>query len=510
MADGESQSTTAQGSAGGWEVLAPVLGALATGVGLLAFVALFGGAVLWDRANQVGLPGAEVVAVMPRNSLLATGSYFLAGALLLALVGVVGLWVTDTLLCRRSERIGEDTVEAAIREVGQEEASGAADADARASHPSTPLIDARNALAHAVNLQDVKRRQEGSARAALEEARQIEASQAEINQKEEALRGNEEIVRLSEREVQEAEDALISQIKRDNRGTTAGESTREKLKLGRSREAVRKAAKTVARAVSEVEQAGTEEQNALKAFRQEASKPTPDVSAVGAKTAAWEKSKAVLGEKKQKVDQAKESLTGELVRSKDRQWLIVRSVVLGGLLVLGEYLLVLYTQPTFDTRRFLYLLLVSLFTSVLAVLVYQATQKFVWFGVAAFLAIATFQGFATHFAISSAPKIEPAAALVTGLAPIKGVFVAQTNDRVYLGYPLGNSSSLIALRRDLVTGLAVGRLTLNGPDATKLADTLAQILCSQVPASATARTAKKPAESPKCPKQMPAQANSTR
>jgi hypothetical protein len=42
---------------GGWETLAPILGAIATGLGALAFVVMFGGAVLWDRADQAGLPG---------------------------------------------------------------------------------------------------------------------------------------------------------------------------------------------------------------------------------------------------------------------------------------------------------------------------------------------------------------------------------------------------------------------------------------------------------------------
>jgi hypothetical protein len=141
--------------------------------------------------------------------------------------------------------------------------------------------------------------------------------------------------------------------------------------------------------------------------------------------------------------------------------------------------------------------------------VYQATQKFVWFGVAAFLAIAIFQGYATHVAIGSDPRVEPVAALVGGLAPIKGVFVAQTADRIYIGYPIGKSASLVALRRDRVSGLAVGRLVRNGPAATKLANRLAATLCAQVPAASAAATGKTPATgktaatavpAPKCPR----------
>jgi hypothetical protein len=75
-----------------------------TGVGLLAFVALFGGAILWDRANQIGLPGTEAVALMPRSALLATGAHFLLGALVLSVIAVTALWLIDTLL-RTPEQI---------------------------------------------------------------------------------------------------------------------------------------------------------------------------------------------------------------------------------------------------------------------------------------------------------------------------------------------------------------------------------------------------------------------
>jgi hypothetical protein len=120
MADEKAQPSTPRPLTGAWDVLGPILGAIATGIGVLAFVALFGGAVLWDRADQVGLPAAEVVALMPHNSLLATGSYFLGGAVLLALVGVVVLWVVDTLLLRQGQQISEEAADAAISEVAAE------------------------------------------------------------------------------------------------------------------------------------------------------------------------------------------------------------------------------------------------------------------------------------------------------------------------------------------------------------------------------------------------------
>jgi hypothetical protein len=279
---------------------------------------------------------------------------------------------------------------------------------------------------------------------------------------------------------------------------------RESLKYGHSPDSVRRAAKAVALAVAEQKQARAAEQNALDALRRETSSPTPDAAAIRAKSEAWEKSEAVLEEKQEKVRQAREALTKELVASKDRQWLAIRSFALGLVLVFGEYWLIWGTQPAaYDRDKYVYLLLVSLGTSLLAVLVYQATQKFVWFGVAAFLAIAIFQGFATHVAITSTPKVEPVAALVGGLPPIKGVFVAQTSDRIYLGYPIGKSASLLALRRDRVSGLAIGRLVRNGHAARELVDKLAATLCSQVPSASAATKGKSAAtaeQAPKCPK----------
>jgi hypothetical protein len=125
--------------------------------------------------------------------------------------------------------------------------------------------------------------------------------------------------------------------------------------------------------------------------------------------------------------------------------------------------------------------------------VYHATQRFFWFAVAAFLGVATVQGVATHYEITSEPMVEPAAVLIGRLPRITGVFVSQTDDRVYLGVSrdgvVGSSAALVALPRNRVTGLAVGKLTkvsdgkgasMTFP-ATERADELWEILCSYVP-----------------------------
>jgi hypothetical protein len=90
---------------GGIEALVPLVAAIVTGAGTLAFVAFFGGAILWDRIHTAGLPATEAVSLMPRSALLSTGAEFLAVALVLALAAVGVLAVTDWQLRRRKERL---------------------------------------------------------------------------------------------------------------------------------------------------------------------------------------------------------------------------------------------------------------------------------------------------------------------------------------------------------------------------------------------------------------------
>lgn len=92
--------TTSRDSA--WSAMVPVITAVGTGVGLLGFVAFFGGASLWTQADSAHLPASEVVALVPRAVLLSTGAHFLTSAILLALFSVALLWISDEQLRRRS------------------------------------------------------------------------------------------------------------------------------------------------------------------------------------------------------------------------------------------------------------------------------------------------------------------------------------------------------------------------------------------------------------------------
>jgi hypothetical protein len=80
--EGEDQS-------GNRDLVLKVLGAVGAGIGIIGFVTLFGGAILWVRANEAGLPANEVVAVVPRAVLVTTGASFLVPAVLLALLVVL-------------------------------------------------------------------------------------------------------------------------------------------------------------------------------------------------------------------------------------------------------------------------------------------------------------------------------------------------------------------------------------------------------------------------------------
>jgi hypothetical protein len=75
-----------------------VLAAVGTGIGVLGFVAAFGGAVLYIRADAAQLPATEAVAVIPREALVATGAALLVPALLLAVLSVLVLFVADVVV----------------------------------------------------------------------------------------------------------------------------------------------------------------------------------------------------------------------------------------------------------------------------------------------------------------------------------------------------------------------------------------------------------------------------
>jgi hypothetical protein len=104
--------------------------------------------------------------------------------------------------------------------------------------------------------------------------------------------------------------------------------------------------------------------------------------------------------------------------------------------------------------------IVALVATAISLVIYVATEKFVWFGVVAFLTVGIYIGFATYYSTTGNPKVEPAAAVRTGRPPVLGIFVADTASNLYLGtFPKqGAPSRLIVVPRTQVTDLAIGPL----------------------------------------------------
>jgi hypothetical protein len=71
-----------------WANVAPVLAAIATGIGVLGFVTFVGGAVQYGRFRAAGLSAEDAVAVVPTQSLVVIGAAALVPAVAVALVFV--------------------------------------------------------------------------------------------------------------------------------------------------------------------------------------------------------------------------------------------------------------------------------------------------------------------------------------------------------------------------------------------------------------------------------------
>src|SRR5436190_16643082 len=69
-----------------WRVLLEIVGASA---GIAAFVTFTGGALLWLRFDQLGLPADRAVSLLPRTILLTVGAHALLVPALLGVVAVV-------------------------------------------------------------------------------------------------------------------------------------------------------------------------------------------------------------------------------------------------------------------------------------------------------------------------------------------------------------------------------------------------------------------------------------
>ncbi len=82
--------------------LVTVVGAAASGIGLLGFVTFAGGATLWVRFKEMGLPPARAVSLIPKSELIATGAERLTPALAVAgIIVLVLIWYDRHLTAAR-------------------------------------------------------------------------------------------------------------------------------------------------------------------------------------------------------------------------------------------------------------------------------------------------------------------------------------------------------------------------------------------------------------------------
>jgi hypothetical protein len=118
--------------------------------------------------------------------------------------------------------------------------------------------------------------------------------------------------------------------------------------------------------------------------------------------------------------------------------------------------------------------------AIVSLITYVATDRFLWFGVVAFVTVGIYIGSATYFSTTKNPKVEPAAALRAGRPPVVGIYIADTASNLYLGSFANEERTprLLVIPRTQVTDLAVGPL-VNPGAAPKRAAELALDRCEQ-------------------------------
>jgi hypothetical protein len=85
-----------------WEHIAPILGAIAGGIGVLGLVTFVGGAIQYARFDAAGLPAEDALTVLPTANLVVVGANTLAPAVAFALFALIVLFVVRTGLYARA------------------------------------------------------------------------------------------------------------------------------------------------------------------------------------------------------------------------------------------------------------------------------------------------------------------------------------------------------------------------------------------------------------------------
>jgi hypothetical protein len=127
-------------------------------------------------------------------------------------------------------------------------------------------------------------------------------------------------------------------------------------------------------------------------------------------------------------------------------------------------------------------------------------KGFWWFAVAAIISVLVAAAVVDWMRTKTSPEAQPAAVLVEGKRGVIGLYVAQTDDYLFLGRPRRKSRGVVlAIPKEKVSALAIGQPQSVANDRRKMlalvqARTLARRLCFQ-----NVRSAREPRGRPQCP-----------
>jgi hypothetical protein len=106
----EAKERDHTGSGAPWDLVLKTVGGIAAGVGVLGFVTLAGGVILYERLSGAHLPAEDAVAVVPRTNLLTIGASQLVPLACIVGLVVLALWIGVALKKDDNPKAAQDGV----------------------------------------------------------------------------------------------------------------------------------------------------------------------------------------------------------------------------------------------------------------------------------------------------------------------------------------------------------------------------------------------------------------
>lgn len=211
--------------------------------------------------------------------------------------------------------------------------------------------------------------------------------------------------------------------------------------------------------------------------------------------AAAESAVSAASTKKSEAENLTEESEEKLERDA-RQWRFELTAAGVALALVVPFVNGTIREPS-GTVEWVVLPLVAIAGTAITLLVYWEKQRFVWFGIVAFLAVGVYLAAATYVSTHRNAKMQPVAMLRTGYPPVVGSFIAQTGEDVYVGTFREKKTPprMIAIPRAQITELAIGP-PLNLAAARHRAIAMAHNECAkevEVPATDSHAAERKPA-----------------